>query len=154
MSALMTANKVSNPHKAGEALGATMILHLVENCPAGQQLMAGVIQSKFKSKLPITEAERPVLMLVTQDVCQRLDAENATRPISSRSQAERSSVITAAMQGSILKHMEPLANFYGLDKMKNNKLMEGVGQKIALLIFQQCPSYLLQLGIDEYMKRK
>lgn len=154
MSTLMTVNKVNNPHKVGEGLGVTMILHLVESCPAGQQLMVGVIQSQFGAKLPITDAERPVLLLVTQNVCQRLDAENATHPMSSRSQEERRSVIMTAMQGSMLKNMEPLANLYGLDKMKNTKLMESVGQKIALLIFQQCPTYLLQLGIDEYMKRK
>lgn len=154
MSTLMAANKVSNAHKAGEALGVTMILRLVESCPAGQQLMVGVIQSQFGVKLPITEAERPVLQLVTQDVCQRLDAENATRAMSSRSQEERRTVIMTALQGGMLKNMEPLANLYGLDNMKNNKLMESVGQKIALLIVQQCPTYMLQLGIDEYMKRK
>lgn len=154
MGTLMTANNVSNPRKAGELLGVDMILHLVGHCPAGQQLMVGVVQAQFGAKLSVTEAEKPVLLLIANDICQRLDVENATRPFSSRSQEERRTTMMTALQGGMLKHMEPLANLYGLDNIKNNKLMETVGQKIALLILQQCPTYMLQFGIDEYLKRK
>ena len=151
---LMTANNISLPRKVRERLGEDIVVQLLESCPAGQQLLMGIVQNQFGAKLAITAEEKPVLLVVSNDICQRLDADNASRPMASRTSQERTEVFAAAMQSGILKNMEPLANYYGLDNMKKNKFSTALGQKIALLISQQCPSYILRLGLDGMTSRK
>lgn len=151
---LMTANNISLPRKVRERLGEDIVVHLLENCPAGQQLLMGIVQSQFGAKVAITAEERPVLLIVSNDICQRLDADNATRPMASRTSQERMEAFSAAMQSGMLRNMEPLANYYGLDNMKKNKVSTAMGQKIAVLISQQCPSYILRLGLDGMTSRK
>ncbi|UOQ53794.1 hypothetical protein [Hymenobacter cellulosivorans] len=151
---LMAANKISLPRKVRERLGENIVVHLLESCPAGQQLLMGIVQNQFGAKLSISAEEKPVLLVVSNDICQRLDADNASRPMASRTSKERMDAFAAAMQGGMLKNMEPLANFYGLDNMQKSKVSAALGQKIALLISQQCPSYILRLGLDAMTSRK
>ena len=149
MSAIMKANKVSKPRKFGEMVGREVVVVLLQDCPLSQQLFASVGVSAMKDKPTIAPEEKPVLTLVSTEICQRLDTENAKSAISSRPKAERKQVIENAMQGSILKHLEALSNYYGLKQIQNTGHMETVGRKIALLLVDQCPNYLMQMGLDE-----
>ncbi|MCB2378381.1 hypothetical protein LGH70_12350 [Hymenobacter sp. BT635] len=154
LNTLMSDNKVSAPRKVGQKLGSSIVMQLIETCPAGQQLMLSIVSQSLGAKIAISEAEKPVLTLVSADICQRLDTENAARPMASRTPQERQEVFMQVMQGGMLKNMEPLANFYGLDNMKSSKVTSAMGQKIALLITQQCPMYMMRFGIDELLKRQ
>ncbi|MBD2714049.1 hypothetical protein KBK19_03265 [Microvirga sp. STR05] len=149
MSAIMKANKVSKPRKFGEMVGREVVIVLLQECPLSQQLFASVGMSAMKGKPTIAPEEKPVLTLVSTEICQRLDTENAKSAISGRPKAERKQIIENAMQGSILKHLEALSNYYGLKQIQNTGHMETVGRKIALLLVDQCPNYLMQMGLDE-----
>ncbi|QNH62550.1 hypothetical protein [Hymenobacter sediminicola] len=149
MAAIMKANKVSKPRKFGEMVGREVVVVLLQNCPLSQQLFASVGVSAMKDKPTIAPEEKPVLMLVSAEICQRLDTENAKSAISSRPKTERKQVIENAMQGAMLKHLEALSNYYGLKQIQNNSHMETVGRKIGLLLADQCPNYLMQMGLDE-----
>lgn len=154
MNALLTAGKGGNTRKVGEQLGTEVVTALVSQCPAGQQLMVGAVRDGLGSKLAVTEAEKPVLQVITRDICHRLDAENAKSPLAARPPAERKEAFSTAMQGSILANMEAVANFYGFKELQNSKTMEQAGQKIVLLMLDECPVYLLQFSMDEYLKGK
>lgn len=152
MGAVMQANKVSRPRKFGEVVGRDVVLLLVQDCPVSQPLLASFGVAQLKNNLSVSPEEKPVLTLVSTEICQRMDAENSKTPLASRPAAERKQVMESTMQGAMLKHMEALSTHYGFKALSNKDQMEEVGRKIALLLVDQCPGYLLQLGVDEVLK--
>ncbi|WP_157530757.1 hypothetical protein [Hymenobacter norwichensis] len=152
MSAIMEANHVSKPRKFGEAVGRDVVLLLVKECPISQPLVMNIGMGQLKNMPAITAEEKPTLVIVATEICQRLDAENTKRPFTNRSATERQQAMETAMQGAMLKHLETLSNYYGIKAISNKTHMEGVGRKIALLLADQCPGYLTQLGLDETTK--
>jgi len=154
MSTLMSVNKVSKPRKLGEAVGREVVMQMVKDCPISQPLLMSVGMAQLKNLPGITPEEKPVLTTVATEICQRLEAENTKAPLADRSAAERKQVVEAAMQGSVLKHMEALSNYYGFKAISNRAHMEDVGRKIAILMSDQCPSYITQFGLDESTKKR
>lgn len=154
MNILFADNKISGSRKAGELLGVEIMTMLMGQCSAGQQLMVETIRSGLGSKLVVTEAEKPVIQKVTRDICQRLSADNEQRPLATRTTAERKEAFSAAMQGGVLANMEPIASFYGFKELQNNKTMGLVGQKVVALMLDECPIYLIQFSVDEFLKKK
>ncbi|UOQ66473.1 hypothetical protein [Hymenobacter volaticus] len=152
MSALMTINKINNPRKFGEVVGREVVLLMVKDCPISQPLIMSIGMAQVKNLPTITAEEKPVLMIVSTEICQRLDTENAKNPIINRSIAERKEVMQTVMQGAVLKHIEALSNYYGFKAIGNKVHMEGVGRKIAMLMADQCPNYLTQMGFDAIAK--
>lgn len=152
MSAIMTANNVSKPRKFGEVVGRDVVLLMVKECPISQPLIMSVGMAQLKNMPTVTAEEKPTLTIVATEICQRLDAENTKTPLADRSATERQQVMETAMQGAMLKHLETLSNYYGIKAISNKTHMEGVGRKIAILIADQCPAYLTQLGLDKATK--
>jgi hypothetical protein len=152
MSAIMTANNVSKPRKFGEIVGRDVVLLMVKECPISQPLLMSIGMAQLKNMPTVTAEEKPTLTIVATEICQRLDAENSKTPLADRSAADRQQVTENAMQGAMLKHLETLSNYYGFKSISNKAHMEVVGRKIAILIAEQCPSYLTQFSLDKATK--
>lgn len=151
VSNLMTVNKISQPKKAnafGEEVGKEAVMRLMKDCPASQTLIMQVGLTEVKNKPTITPEEKPVLTIVADDICKRLDAEKAKPSFIELTTAARTEVQQQCMQGAMLKHLEELSNFYGLKTIQSATEMEKIGVKIALLMAEQCPGHLTQMGLD------
>jgi hypothetical protein len=133
---------------ASEALGRDVVLRLAQDCPMAAQFVVQLGLNEVKNQVTLTEKEKGVIGIVTTDICQRLDKKNAETPLDGLPKAERTNLITTAMQGAMLAHFEELGDVYGAKNMRKKSELEEIGKKIAFQMAQQCPSYLVMLGVD------
>jgi hypothetical protein len=150
LSSLMTTNKISKgkAHALGEVLGREATMRLMKTCPASQPLVMQLGLSEIKNKPTITPEEKPVLTVLVDDICKRIDAEQAKASFSQLTPSARLELMQQCMQGAVLKHLEELSIFYGLKTIQSASEMEKIGVKIAFVMAEQCPGHLTKMGLD------
>ena len=138
----------------GRAIGERAILEMVQRCPSAGPLVAKVGGLHSGTSLEITPVERPTLLAIAQAACKQLDAENAKQPFDTLTPAQRSDLLKQVLGGAFLKSSAELTTQYGDEVMADKAQGEEIGKKIALLMLEACPSYILQAGQDELARRR
>ncbi|GAB2458546.1 hypothetical protein GCM10011375_07900 [Hymenobacter qilianensis] len=150
LSSLMTTNKIGKGkmNAVGEVLGREATMRLMKTCPASQPLVMQLGLSEAKNKPTITPEEKPVLTVLVDDICNRLDTEQAKATFAQLTPSARLEIMQQCMQGAILKHLEELSIFYGIKTVQSSSEMEKIGVKIAFIMAEQCPNHLTKMGLD------
>jgi hypothetical protein len=150
LSSLMTTNKIGKgkANALGEVLGREATMRLMKTCPASQPLVMQLGLSELKNKPSITPEEKPVLTVLVDDICKRIDAEQAKASFSHLTPSARLELMQQCMQGAVLKHLEELSILYGMKTIQSSSEMEKIGVKIAFIMAEQCPSHLTKMGLD------
>ena len=132
----------------GQQMGEQAVIQLMQACPAARPVIIrmGMLSSGLTEG--VEPAERSVLLPIVQSICQRLDEENAKQPLEKRTPAQRSELMETEMQGALLAKSSDLTGYYGDEALEDSKLSEQIGQKIGILMAEQCPSYLLMAAQD------
>lgn len=138
----------------GRAIGEQAVLEMVQRCPSAGPLVARVGGLHSGASLEITPAERPTLLAIAQAACRQLDAENAKQSFDKRTPAQRSDLLKQVLGSAFLKSSAELTAQYGDEVMADKAQGEEIGKKIALLMLEACPSYILQAGQDELARRR
>jgi len=133
--------------QAGQ-IGQQAVFKLVENCPVARSFVAQLGFNASKQQANITPAERPVLTPVAQRICKRLDEENAKQPFDKRAPSARSQTMEQIMETVITANSQELTDYYGEDALSDEAQMREIGTKIGLVVVEQCPSYLILMGLD------
>lgn len=151
MDAFQAVLKQLGPNTQGkaEALGQDAVLQLVDNCPPARTFLAQMGLKASQKDINIAPAERPVLLPVAQAICHRLDEENAKQAFSKMTPEARAAKMESAMQTIVMTNAQELADYYGEDTVDNQQQMKEIGTKIGLLVFEQCPSYIMLVGRDQ-----
>jgi hypothetical protein len=128
-------------------LGREALLNMAETCPSAGTFLVDLNYEGLADKSPISEAERSMLLPIAEDVCQRISAENTRKPLASRSEAETKLLIGDAIRESLLAHATDLNKYYGHDIMDDPLYLSNAGERMGILMFGRCPSYLLMLSL-------
>ncbi|RYY14417.1 MAG: hypothetical protein EOO36_14295 [Cytophagaceae bacterium] len=128
-------------------LGREAILRMADTCPSAGTFLTDLNYEGRSDKSPLSDAERAMLLPITEDVCQRLSVENARVPLARRSEAETKLVVGAAIRESLQAHAADLNKYYGHDIMDNPLYLGNAGERMAMLMFGRCSSYLLMLSL-------
>jgi hypothetical protein len=142
------------PTDLGRAIGEQAVVEMVQRCPTAGPLLAKIGNNRMKAQVEITAAERPTLLAIAQDACKRLDAENAKKPFEKLTSAQRSDLIKQTLMGSFLSSSQELTAQYGDNVMEDKVQGEEIGKKIAMLMLESCPTYIMQVGQDELARRR
>lgn len=138
----------------GEAIGEQAVLEMVQRCPSSGPLMAKIGSSHLAGNLDMSDAERSVLLPIAQAACQRLDAENTKQPFDKLTPAQRGAQIERILGGTLLSSSQALQEQYGEDAMGSTEQGEEIGKKVALLMLEACPTYILAVGRDELARNR
>lgn len=162
-SALTTASrrqKISN-EQLGKAVGMDAVRRLSVDCPSSMALFVRTSSAQkelglkgAKTMNDISSDEKTVLQPLADTICTKLNAENARLPLRQRTAAERTEVMTSLMQTTILKNMSSLLTIYSVEQISNKESMNAFGIKLASLMMNQCPSYIIMLGEDSLKKKR
>jgi hypothetical protein len=128
-------------------LGRDALLRMATTCPNAATLLTDLNYEGLTDKSPMSEAERAVLLPITEDVCQRISAENARQSLANRPIADTKLIIGTAIRESILAHTDGLNQYYGSDIMNDPQRLGNASERMGLLMFERCPSYLLMLSL-------
>lgn len=131
----------------GKKMGREALLRMAATCPAAHLFLADLNYQGLTDKSPITKEERAVLQPIAQATCQRINDENNRQPLESRSTQERNSAIVNALQASILISAPELRTFYGDDVITNQERVGNMSERVALIMYNFCPEYLLMLSL-------
>jgi len=138
----------------GRAIGEQAVVDMAQHCPNAGPLIAKIGSSHMPGNLEMSATERSVLLPITQAACKRLDAENAKQPFAKLTPAQRSAQIEQALSGALLSNAQALAEQYGDEVMEDQAQGEEIGKKVALLMLEVCPSYIMEIGRDEIARRQ
>lgn len=128
-------------------LGRAALLRMADTCPSAGTFLVDLNYEGLTDKSPLSEAERSMLLPITEAVCQRISAENARISLANRSEAETKLVISTAIQETLLAHAADLNRYYGHDIMNDPLYLSNAGERMGMLMFGRCPSYLLMLSL-------
>jgi len=138
----------------GQAIGEQAVVDMVQHCPSAGPLIARIGSSHMQGNLEISATERSVLLPITQAACKRLDAENAKQPFAKLTPAQRGAQIEQALSGALLSNAQALTEQYGDEVMEDQAQGEEIGKKVALLMLEVCPSYIMEIGRDEIARKQ
>ncbi|TGE27526.1 hypothetical protein [Hymenobacter metallicola] len=138
----------------GRAVGTDVILLLGRECQIAQGLIMRMGMNAYQGKPTISAKEQPLLQKMTVSVCEYMDKENQKAPLASRTPQERTDIMTQAMQSTFTIHEKAVKTIYGNQVLEKQADLELIGRKIALLMAEQCPGYLMQVSLDEVEKKK
>lgn len=134
-------------HAYEEQLGKEAMLEMVDNCPTMKTILPQIARQSIKDKSPISAAERAVLLPIAQAACQRLEDENKRQPLSQHTTAEQQALIVRAVQAPILTNAPALMEYYGEDILSSEARATVMGERMALIMLDICPRYMLLLGL-------
>jgi len=138
----------------GRAIGEQAVLEMTQQCPGAGALIAKIGASKLGGSAEMSATERSVLLPITQVACQRLDAANAKQPFSKLTPAQRGTQIEQAMSGALLSNTQALTEQYGDEAMEDQAQGMEIGKKVALLMLEVCPTYIMEVGRDELDRKR
>jgi len=138
----------------GRAIGEQAVIEMVQRCPSAAPLVAKVGSMRTGTAIEVAPAERPTLLAIAQAACKQLDAENAKQPFDKLTPAQRGAVLQRVLGGAFLSSSNELTAQYGEGVMEDRAKGEEIGKKIALLMLEACPTYILQAGQDELARRR
>lgn len=153
-SALLEKTSKGKAEIVGRDIGEQAVLELMKSCPKAAPLLAKAGSNHVSGGIEITPAERGVLLPITQDACQRLEAENAKQPLDQRTPAQRTAVLQQVMQGVFMSHSDALEQQYGEEVMQDASQAETVGKKMGLLMVELCPTCIMQAGRDHLASQR
>lgn len=153
-SALMEKAGQGKASALGGAIGEQAVLEMAQRCPGAGPLIAKIGSSHMSGNLEMSATERSVLLPITQAACQRLDAENAKQPFAKLTPAQRSAQIEQVLGSTLLSSTQALTEQYGDDAMEDPAQGEEIGKKVALLMLEVCPNYILEVGRDEMARER
>jgi hypothetical protein len=153
-SALLEHSGTTSPADLGRAIGEQAVVEMVQRCPSAGPLLAKAGSAHMGAQIEITAAERPTLLAITQAACKRLDGENAKQPFSKLTSAQRSDLIKQTLSGTFLSNADELTAQYGEGIMGDKTRGEEIGKKIAMLMLEVCPTYIMQVGQDELARKR
>ena len=153
-SALMEKAGTNQTADLGRAIGEQAVLEMVQRCPSAGPLVAKVGSLHTGTSIEITPAERPTLLAIAQATCKQLDAENAKQPFDKLTPAQRNARLQQVLGGTFLSNSEELTAQYGDGVMTDKPQAEEIGKKIAILMLETYPTYILQAGQDELARRR
>ncbi|WP_151086720.1 hypothetical protein [Hymenobacter baengnokdamensis] len=128
------------------ALTTDAVLRMAQQCPLASTLIAHLNQQQ--AHLAIGDDERLTLLPVARLACRCLDTTAVRRPFAQLSPAERAALTGDAMRYAAHRNQETLLAQYGETLARDSTLSQQVGEKVALLMLEICPAYLLQLNRD------
>ncbi len=128
-------------------LGRDALLRMADTCPPATAFLTNLNYEGLTDKSPVSEAEKAVLLPITEDVCQRISAEDIRQPLARRSEAEAKRAIGAAIYESVQAHAATLAGYYGSGIMDDPERLGNANERMAMLMFGRCSSYLLMLSL-------
>ncbi|OUJ76029.1 hypothetical protein [Hymenobacter crusticola] len=132
----------SDANAYGGQLGKRIAFRMVKECPASVPLFMKVGYQELRKQHPMSEQEVKVLTPVAAGVCQGIEARQKKQDLAAMSAQERMQVVEEVMQAAMKPHAKALSQLYGADLFLDQKKMEQVGVKIAVLMGDQCPAIL------------
>jgi hypothetical protein len=153
-SALMEKSGSLSPDELGRNIGEQAVLELIARCPSAGPLVAKMGGARLGKSVEITAAERPTLLVVAQATCKQLDAENAKQPFDKLTAAQRNTLLQQTLVAAFVNNTNELTAQYGEDVMADKAQGEEIGKKIALLMLEICPGYIMEVGRDEIARRR
>jgi hypothetical protein len=145
-STLMQQAGANDARSSGERIGQDAVMSLVEKCPASRPLIARLTAQKSNMSSEITEDEKKVLAPIAHQTCEALDAENARQPFQQRAPAARAAEITKILQGTVLSNASELMQGFGEEVLEDQVQAEEMGKKLAVVLLNECPTYVLMMG--------
>jgi hypothetical protein len=136
----------------GMELGRDVVLLLGKNCAVSQALIVRMGLDSYKDKPTISEKEKPLIQKMAASACQSLDKDNAAQPLAKMTAEQRAAAFAKALQGAFSTHEKSLKAFYGPKLDDQQAEMTNLGRKVAMLMSESCPSYVLQVGLDQAQK--
>lgn len=146
MTALLERAGPARSRAVKRALTNDAVLRLAEQCPLASTLLAHLTQQQ--ASVAVADDERPTLLPVARLACRCLDTAAVRQPFAQRSPAARAEMASEAMRYAAQRNQEALLAQYGQALASDNTLSQQVGEKVALLMVEICPAYLLQLNRD------
>lgn len=132
--------------KMGFWLTQEATLQLAETCPLARPLLALNGMQTLGQTTRLSVAERTTLGPLAQDICRRLDAENARQSFVSLEPGARGPAVQAAVQAatqeSIAAGMTTLTALYGAEAKRTSDQTLQMRLKIGQLAYEYCPVYL------------
>jgi len=132
--------------KMGYWLTQEATLQLAETCPLARPLLALNGMQTLGQATSLSVAERTTLGPLAQNICRRLDAENARQPFVSLEPGARGPAVQAAVQAatqeSIAAGTTALTALYGVEAKRTPDQNQQVSLKIGRLVYEYCPAYL------------
>jgi hypothetical protein len=153
-SALMEKPSSLSSAELGRNIGEQAVLDLIAHCPSAGPLVAKMGGARLGKSVEITAAERPTLLVVAQAACKQLDVENAKQPFGQLTPAQRNTLIQQTLVAAFVNSSTELTDQYGEDVMADRAQGEVVGKKIALLMLEICPVYIMEIGRDEIVRQR
>ena len=151
----LTEKTTSISHSAlARPMGAHAVVVLWAPCPRAAALMAKWGGARLGKSVQITDAERPTLLVVAQAACKQLDVENAKQPFGQLTPAQRNTLIQQTLVAAFVNSSIELTDQYGEDVMADRAQGEVIGKKIALLMLEICPVYIMEIGRDEIVRQR
>jgi hypothetical protein len=146
MTALLERAGPTRSRALKHALTTAAILQLAEQCPIASTLLAHLNQQQ--ASVPIGDDERPTLLPLARLACRCLDTATVRQPFAQLSPTARAALAGEALRYAASRNQEALLAQYGPALAHDSTLSQQVGEKVALLMIEICPAYLLQLTRD------
>lgn len=146
MTALLERVGPTRSRALKRTLSADAMLQLAQQCPVASTLLAHLNQQE--AGMAVGDDERPTLLPVARLACRCLDTTTVRQPFAQLSPATRAALAGEAMRYAAHRNQEALLAQYGPALASDSTLSQQVGQKVALLMLEVCPAYLLQLNRD------
>ena len=153
-SALTEKTTSISPSDLGRTIGEQAVLELMAHCPSAASLMAKMGGTRLGKSVQITDAERPTLLVVAQAACKQLDVENAKQPFGQLSSAQRTALIQQTLVAAFVNNATELTAQYGEEVLGDRSQGEEIGKKVALLMVEICPIYIMEIGRDEITRKR
>ncbi len=150
--ALLEKAGTTSQAELGRIINEQSIIEIAQRCPIASTLMVKVSERHAGISTEITPAERPTLLAITRAVCKQLDEENAKKPFSNLTPAQRGALLQRVLVGTCLKSADELMAQYGDEVMEDEAQGEEIGKKIAVLMVEVCPVYILQAGQENTVR--
>lgn len=146
--ALLAQLPTNKSDALGEQISRDALLQMMHTCPAAGPIVAQLASQSIESKSELPADERQVLLPIAQHACQQISASDAKTPLLKMSAAQRMKLMEQSLEDAVLVSEETLTQYYGEDAMDKEEQGEELGRKVALLMLQECPSFLVLMGAD------
>ena len=130
-------------------LAREALLRMAETCAEARTFLVEVGWRNRHEKSFPGEEERAALLPATRLICQILDEENARQPFAQRPVAELRAAVQQATAKAMLAKTTELTAYYGNELFRSAEWTGLVGERLALVLFDTCPAYSVQLILSE-----
>ncbi|KUG07960.1 hypothetical protein ASU33_07045 [Solirubrum puertoriconensis] len=162
LQSLMTRHLTSNPKEleklikaanndpsAAQAMGQRVGGRLASECPIALALfarLAGAPAPADASLLTATEAERPLLNKLADELCTEFSAHDSKTPLAKMAKADRTALMQQNMQKVMKAHAKEITDLYGPEIFFEQEKLHAFGMKVGASMTGKCPNIVAEFG--------